>query len=89
MKCPVHIQTKQGLLEWDSIYDKYQFAKTQNLIEWFRQYCQAEAMKQEVSIIKFLEKTEYEIDKNDDLMVQWKQMADRQSLYQYFARIAK
>ena len=86
MKCPVHLQTKQGLEQWEALLSQQEMAKQNDLLQWFKSYAQSQAMKMEIEIIHFLEKTENEIDDSPELMVQWKQMADRQSLFAYFAR---
>jgi hypothetical protein len=84
MKCSVHIQTPFGLQELNSLNSKLEYSKKNNLLTWFRQYCLSEAMKKELEIIQYLEKTEMTIDDSLEDMQRWKEMSDSYSLHKYF-----
>lgn len=84
MKCPVHIQTSEGINAWQAIYSQYLFSKHHNLIDWFQSHCRAEARTLERDIIEFVESNN--IDKRPECMLQFKQMSDKFSLINYFGK---
>ena len=89
MKCPVFLQTKEGVETWKAISTQYSHSKQNDLLTWFNQYCMIESAKRESALIEFLK--DHEMDFEDDATVQsqYKVLADQQALYSYFAKVKK
>ena len=87
MKCPVHLQSPEGVQEWQSIYSKYIFSKANNLFTWFKNYCIIESVVVEKTLLDHIRKYEYDFEDSEATLVAYKKLADKQALYSYFSKI--
>lgn len=87
MKCPVHLQSPEGVLEWQSVYSKYLFSKANNLFTWFKNYCIIESVVVEKKLLDHVRTHEYDFEEDSSTITTYKQLADKQALYSYFSKI--